>query len=186
MNLQTMRRFITVNEYHQMGETGIFKEDEHLELIDGEIINMTPIGFRHASCVDRLNELFVTHLSGKAIVRVQNPVYLNEYSELEPDIAITKRYEKAYITKHPEPKDIYLIVEVADTSINFDREVKVPLYAKAGIIEVWLVDLNENSIEIYQKPVNEKYCAICKKYGAEIVSPLSFPDYKITINKLLC
>ena len=185
MNLQTMRRFITVNEYHSMGERGIFKENEHLELIDGEIINMTPIGFRHANCVDRLNEFFVTHLTGKAIVRVQNPVYLNEYSELEPDIAITKRYEKAYITKHPEPKDIYLIVEVADTSINFDREIKVPLYAKAGIIEVWLVDLNEDCVEVYQEPVHEKYRAIYKKYDSEIISPLSFPDFKIAINKLI-
>lgn len=185
MNLQTMRRFITVDEYHQMGETGIFKEDEHLELIDGEIVKMTPIGSRHASCVDRLNEFFVTLLTGRAIVRVQNPIYLSEHSELEPDIAITKRYEKAYITKHPEPKDIYLIVEVADTSINFDREVKIPLYAKAGIIEVWLVDLNEDCVEIYQKPAHDKYHIIYKKYGAETISPLSFPDYKITLNELI-
>lgn len=181
MNLQIMRRLITVEEYHQMIEAGILGEDEHVELIDGEIIKMAAIGSPHASCVDRLNEFFITRLPGRATVRIQNPVCLGEHSEPEPDLAIVHRYEKGYIERHPNPDEVYLIIEVADSSLEFDREIKLPLYAKAGIPEVWVVDLPGECIEIYQEPSPFGYGLMRKKRGSDAISPLAFPDISVPI-----
>ncbi len=111
MVLQTIRRQITVVEYHRMGEAGIFNDNERLELIDGEIVKMTPIGSRHAHCVNRMTEFLITHLGNRAMVSIQNPVCLGKHSEPQPDIAIIKRSEREYITRHPDVSDVYLIIE---------------------------------------------------------------------------
>lgn len=185
MNLQTMRRLISVEEYYQMGEAGIFEEAERLELIEGDIFMMSPIGSPHASCVDRLAEFFITRLSGRATVRIQNPVRMGEHSEPEPDLAIVHRDEKAYMERHPNPDEVYLIIEVADSSIEFDREIKLPLYAKAGIPEVWVVDLPGECIEIYQEPSPFGYGLMRKKRGSDAIFPLAFPDISVPIEWVL-
>ncbi len=182
MVIQTIHRQITVEEYHRMGDVGILHDDERLELIDGEIIKMTPIGSRHAYCVNRMTEFLVTRLGSRAIVSTQNPVCLGKFSEPQPDIAIIKRSERKYMTRHPDASDVYLIIEFADSSINFDRDVKLPAYAKAGIYEVWIIDLVSECIEIYQEPATSGYKKMNKNKGSDTFAPSSFPDITIAAN----
>jgi len=152
----TQRRF-TVDEYYRMGEAGVFDENDRVELLDGHIYAMSPIGSEHASCVDRLTRLFVLRAGNDAIVRVQNPVRLADDSEPEPDLALLAPRDDAYAAEHPGPEAVMLVVEVADTSLAFDREVKLPLYADAGIPEVWLVDLASGEMHVFRRPASDGY-----------------------------
>ncbi len=140
--MATRYRF-TVEDYHKMAEVDILGEDDRVELIDGEIIEMAPIGRLHAVCVVRLTDLFGETLRRRAIVWAQNPIGLGERSEPQPDLALLRWRPNFYADADPRPEDVLLIIEVADTSLAYDRDIKVPLYARAGIPEVWLVDLNE-------------------------------------------
>ena len=148
---EKQRRF-TVEEYHMMGDAGIFNEGGRVELIDGLIISMSPIGDSHVDCVNRLNRLFTSRFytsdEPPAIVSVQNPARLNKYSEPQPDLVLI-RPNRAGV---PEPEDVLLLVEVAMASLSFDREIKVPRYAAAGIPEAWVVALEEDHVEVYRKP----------------------------------
>jgi Uma2 family endonuclease len=157
MSVQVVKRLFTVTEYYQMAQAGIFSEDDHVELLEGEIIQMSPIGSRHAACVDRLTRLFSERVGRQAIVRVQNPVRLSDYSEPQPDIALLKPRVDFYSSEHPKPEDVLLLVEVCETSADFDRRAKLPLYAQAGIPEVWLIDLAQEQIEVYRAPVAQGY-----------------------------
>ncbi len=178
MNIQPKLRYITTNEYSRMGELGIFKEDERIELIEGEIFEMTPIGIKHVNCVNRLTEYFVKNIPDSVMVSIQNPIYLGEYSEPQPDILLIRRKE---YYKLPNPDDIFLIIEVAESSVDYDRETKIPLYAKSGIKEVWLIDLNNKCIEIYQEPSSFGYDSISEKYSSDNISPLTFPEIKVDV-----
>jgi Uma2 family endonuclease len=181
MSIQMMRRTVMVEEYHRMGEAGIFREDERIELINGDIIKMTPIGSRHASCVKRLNQYFTVNLKEKALVSVQDPLQLDECSEVQPDVALLHPEESAYLHHHPTPQDVYLIVEVSDGSLSFGRDVKLQLYAKTGIIGVWLVDLLSGCIEMYQEPSSFGYGLMRKKRGSDVISPSMFPAISIAV-----
>lgn len=152
----TKRRF-TVTEYYQMAQAGILSEDDRVELLEGEIFEMGPISSRHASCVMRLNYLLQARVQGHAIVSVQNPVRLSDYSEPQPDLAVLKFRADFYSAEHPTSEDVLLLIEVCETSAEFDRHVKLPLYAKAGIPEVWLVDLTQEQIEVYRAPSERGY-----------------------------
>lgn len=157
MAIQITKRLFTVTEYYQMAQAGIFSEDDRVELLEGEIFKMSPISSRHASCVSRLNHLLQSRLQGRAIVSVQNPVRLSEYSEPQPDIAVLRFCADFYSAEHPKPEDVLLLIEVCETSAEFDRRVKLPLYAKAGIPEVWLVDFTLGQIEVYRAPSAQGY-----------------------------
>src|SRR5207249_12204402 len=122
------RRLFTVEEYHRIGQAGVFTEDERIELLAGEIVVMTPIGSRHASCVSRLNRLFSRHLGDDFLVRIQDPVQLDDYSEPEPDVVVVKARADFYHDAHPRSSDVVLLIEVADTSAGSDRAEKIPLY----------------------------------------------------------
>lgn len=165
------RRF-SVTEYERMAEAGILGAAERTELINGDIFYMSPAGSRHAACIDRLNLWFVQNLSPEAIVRVQNPVYLDAYSQLEPDIALLKPRADFYADCHPRPGDIQLIVEIADSSLAYDSQVKLPLYASAGIPEVWILNLRQSRAEIYTEPLKREYLSR-KKFpaGSTLISP---------------
>jgi Uma2 family endonuclease len=156
MSIQVSKRLITAEEYHKMAEVGILQE-RGLELIDGEIIKMTPIGSRHLSCVNLLNEILSEKLGRKVIISIQNPVRLNEYTEPEPDISILKRTEDRYANQLPSAEDVLLVIEVADSSVDYDRNVKLPLYAESGIPEYWLINLDQKEIEAYRKPLGNAY-----------------------------
>jgi Uma2 family endonuclease len=176
------RHKLTVDHYHKMAETGILTALDRVELIEGELIDMAPIGSRHATRVDYLNRLLVKQVSDDHLVRVQNPVRLGKHSEPEPDIAIVhnRRYSKA----HPIPKDVLLLIEVADTTVQYDREIKVPLYARHHIPEVWLLDLPKGCLEIYLQPGKKGYRQILLPDPDETISPSLVPEVSVRIAEL--
>ncbi len=173
----------TVADYYRMAETGILPRDARVELIEGTIFDRAPIGISHASVVDRLGHLLTQATAGKAIVRVQNPVRLNTFSEPQPDLALLRWREDFYSGAHPGPEDILLIVEVADTSLRYDRTRKLPLYARAGIGEVWLIDLAGKCIERHLEPGADGYTAVTTIEGH--VAPRGLPACEIDLAGLV-
>ncbi|NER01580.1 MAG: Uma2 family endonuclease [Okeania sp. SIO3C4] len=143
MSVELKRRQFTVKEYDLMVEAGILKNDDKVELIAGEIIQMAPMGLCHASCLRRLNRIINKLLYSKVIIDTQIPIQLNDESEPEPDLILLQLRDDFYEKKHPQPEDIFLLVEVADSTIKYDREIKIPLYAENGISEAWLIDINQ-------------------------------------------
>ena len=171
MSVQFQKHYFNVDEYYRMAQAGIFSENDRVELIDGEIIEMSPIGSLHAGCVDVLNSLLAQKVGRAAIVRVQGPIRINEYSEPEPDIALLKLRGDFYRHSHPTPADVLLVIEVTDTSLEYDRTVKLPLYARAGIPEAWLVILPKHVIEVHTEPKNGEYQKVQRlKRGNTLVS----------------
>jgi Uma2 family endonuclease len=164
MSVEIARRSSTVDEFERMGEAGIFHPDDRLELIEGEIVEMSPIGSPHAACVDALALLFSEIARRRFIVRVQSPIRLNDFSEPQPDVTLLRWRDDFYRGAHPTPADVLLVVEVADTTVETDRKVKVPLYARAGIPEAWIVNLPGERIEIYSDPEGKTYRQI-KRFG---------------------
>lgn len=168
----------TVSDYYRMAAAGVLSESDRVELIDGEVIDMAPIGSRHAYLVDRLAAAFRRNGS-ECLVRVQNPVRLDEYNEPQPDIALLK--DKSYMDAHPTAEDVFLIVEVSDTTSEYDRDVKLSLYARHGIPEVWLVDVNARELTVYREPAEGQYRLIRKPTATEAVSPVVMPGVVITL-----
>lgn len=144
----TTHRF-TVGEYRRMGETGIFQPDARVELVEGEIVEMSPIGKRHAACVARLTRALTFSLNLVALVWAQNPVELGDYSEPQPDLTLLKPRDDFYENAKPRPEDVLAVIEVSDTTLEYDRRVKVPLYARAGIPEVWIINLVDERVEMF-------------------------------------
>jgi Uma2 family endonuclease len=151
------RRQITVDEYYRMAEVGLIGPDERVELIEGEIIDMAPIGYDHASFVNQLTSLLVKAVQDKGVVSVQNPVRLSNRSEPEPDFAVLKPRADFYRKQHPNAADVLLIIEVSNTSERYDREIKLPLYASHGIPEVWIISIEHKTVSIYRSPTGDRY-----------------------------
>ena len=164
---------------------GVLSEDDRVELIEGEIVEMNPIGSRHAACVGRLTEFLGRLAAGEAIVWVQNPVQLNDYSEPLPDIALLKRRDDFYAQANPRPSDVMLIIEVADSSVEYDRDIKIPLYARAAITEVWLINLPKETIEIYTQPIGDAYREIRIVKRGESLAAKSIPSLIINADVIL-
>lgn len=185
MSVQIAKHWFTVKEYDRMGETGIFAKGERVELIEGEILEMSPIGKRHAACVGRLNEIFGRQLAGKVIVWVQSPIQLNDYSEPQPDVVLLKRRDDFYEHAHPTPADVLLLVEVSDTTLEYDRQIKVPLYARSGVPEVWLVNLQEEQLEAYAQPAGGVYQQSVRAVRGEEISAQVATGLNVSVNELL-
>ena len=185
MPVQLLRRRFTVYDYHRMGQVGILGEDDRLELLEGEIVEMAPIGSRHQATVDRLNEIFTGHLADVAIVRVQGPVRLDEDSEPQPDLILLRRRSDFYASAHPGPQDVLLLVEVSDTSTEYDREVKLPLYARHGIAEVWLVGLESEVVEVFRGPTAQGYQETSQLGRGQGLSPEAFPQAQLAVDEVL-
>lgn len=185
MSVQILRKKFTVGQYHQMIESGILTERDRVELLQGEIIEMSPIGMQHAACVDRLNELLVRELGSRAIVGVQNPIQLSTRSEPQPDFAILQRRPDFYASGHPQPRDVFALIEVSDTTIEFDRTVKVPIYAKDNIAEVWIVDLNAESVQIHRDPSDTGYRQLQTFRRGQMIAFQAFTDIQFTVDQLL-
>jgi Uma2 family endonuclease len=178
------RRRFTVDEYHRMGRAGILHEDDRVELIEGEIVEMAPIGDRHAACVNDLNEAFLTRLAGRAIVSVQNPVRLSSGSEPQPDLLILRPRADRYRHGLPTPDDVLLLVEVSDTTLAYDRGIKLRLYALAGIPEVWIWDLKRRRVLVFRGPDGAAYRET-RVVTSGSVSPAAFPDLGIRLDDIL-
>jgi Uma2 family endonuclease len=180
-----LKRLFTVKEYYQMFESGLFADGDRVELIRGEIIKMSPIGRRHAACVDRCNYTFAHKLGTKVIIRIQNPLALDNTSEPEPDVMVLNYKNDFYRSGHPQPTDVLLLIEVADSTIDSDRQLKIPVYAEDGITEVWLIDINSDCIEVYRYPTERGYQDIQKFYRGQNLSVLAFPDISIAVDEIL-
>ena len=178
------RRF-TADEYQRMGEAGILGEDDRVELIDGEIVTMSPIGSPHSAAVDRITQRLILRLGERAIVRVQSPVRLDTYSEPQPDITVLRARDDFYRSAHPHASDVLLVIEVAETSLRYDREVKAPLYARAGIVEYWLVDLSGGTVTCHASPQNGSFRDVAVHRPGESVSPRSLPGVAIAVDDLI-
>ena len=184
-SVQVNRRSFTVAEYERMGQFGIFSEDARVELVCGEIIDMSPIGERHAACVDFLTQLITLRLRRSVIVRVQNPVQLDDYSEPQPDITVLKPREDFYRHAHPRPEDVLVVIEVSDSTLELDRMVKIPLYAAAGIPEAWLVNLPEERIEVYSDPVGGEYQTVRSYTRGKRLQSHTLAALRVSVSKVL-
>lgn len=180
--VERARRLFTIDEYEQMVEKGILRRDERVELIDGEIIEMSPIGDPHASCVANLNQELVLRVDRRAVVWPQGPVRIPKWSMPQPDIALLRL--RTYRTAGPEPADVMLVVEVSDTTLRFDRTRKLRLYARAGIQDYWIADTNAMAVELYRDPGGEAYRDRLVVSSDGTVSPLAFPDVVIRVADL--
>jgi Uma2 family endonuclease len=181
VEVEIPRRLFTVAEYHRMAEVGIFRPDERIELIEGEIIQMSPIGPRHAGCVINANRLFITRLGDRAVVSPQNPVVIQPRSEPQPDLLLLRPRAVSYSREHPIPEDVLLAVEVAETTVRFDRLVKARLYARAGIAEFWLLLTMDGTVEVYRAPGPDGYTSVTQRGSGQVASPLAFPDVGFTV-----
>jgi Uma2 family endonuclease len=171
----------TVAEYHRMAEVGILGEDSRVELIRGQIVDKAPIGAPHLGMVNRLTRLLPGVLAGRGILSVQNPVRLDDGSEPEPDVVVLRPRADDYATATPCPPDVLLLMEVADTSLDDDREIKVPLYAENGIAECWIVNLLDRVVEVYREPRNGRYADIRRIGPGEILDIALLPGAALSV-----
>jgi Uma2 family endonuclease len=178
--VNTQVRQLNSVEYYQMMESGIIREGERVELILGQIFTMAAKGTRHTLCTRKLFKQLLSLIDNRADVQSQDPITLPNNSEPEPDIVIARLRSDDYVNSHPSPADIILVIEVADSSIKFDRDTKAPLYAAAGISEYWIVNLIDDRLEIYRQPSDSIYTSI------QIVTPpqsISLPEFtEISLN----
>jgi Uma2 family endonuclease len=181
VEVELPRRLFTVEEYHRMAEAGILGEDERVELIEGEIIQMAPIGPRHAGCVINATRLFITRLGDRAVVSPQNPVVIRPRSEPQPDLVLLRQRAVSYSRELPASQDVLLAVEVAETTVRLDRLVKARLYARAAIPEFWLCLARDGAIEVYRGPSVDGYAGVTLHSPGQAVSPLAFPDVSFAV-----
>jgi Uma2 family endonuclease len=179
------RRLFTVDEYHRMGDAGVFGPEDRVELLDGEIIEMSPIGSAHAGCVNALASLLGERLRKQAIVAVQNPFVLGRFSEPQPDLCLLRPRADFYRRSHPEPGDIFLVVEVAAASLPYDRGRKRPAYAAGGVPELWIVDLAGEAVLVHRRPAGRAYRLSARYRRGGAVAPLAFPDCRIAVADIL-
>ncbi|MEP7359059.1 MAG: Uma2 family endonuclease [Anaerolineales bacterium] len=183
-SIQIERKLFTVDEYEQMIAAGVLHEDERLELIEGDILTMSPIGGLHVRVVNTLNRLFVQRLADQAVVSVQNPVRLAN-SEPQPDLAILRPEVNEDAPAVPSASDVYLLIEVSDTTATYDRTVKVPLYAREGIRETWLLDLSAGVIEVYRGAGSAGYKTKESFAAGDTVFLQALPDVRLTVDEIL-
>jgi len=185
MESEVAKKLFTVDEYQRMGEAGIFHPEARLELIEGEIIEMRPVGNRHMACVNRANALFSARLAGKVMVSVQNAVRLSRYTEPQPDILLARPRDDYYANKRISPEDTLLVIEISDTTVRYDRNRKMPLYAKSGVSELWIENLQEDVILVYRKPSPETYATSLAYDRGESISLQAFPEVLFKVDELL-
>jgi Uma2 family endonuclease len=204
MAAKVVRRLFTVEEYYKMAKAGILhkydrveliegeivkagivQKDDRVELIEEEIVEVSAIGSRHAGCVKHLNWTFSDKFRGRVVIGVQDPVRLGGHTEPEPDITLLIPRPDYYRNAHPMPEEVLLLIEVADTSQDYDRDVKAPLYARYGIAEYWLIDLEEERIEVYRSPSPEGYQEVRIVERGESLYLQAFPDMALTVDEIM-
>jgi Uma2 family endonuclease len=178
------RHAISAEEYLRMGEAGVFAPEARLELIEGEIIEMAPIGSPHAGTVMILNRLLGRAAGDSAIVLVQSPLILGDRSVPQPDLALLRPRVDSYTRSHPSAADVLLVIEVADTTLAFDVETKIPLYARAGVVEAWVVDLQERALRVFRDPGASGYRTRFAASGDEKVAATLLPQVAVTASAL--
>lgn len=180
----TRRRF-TVAEYYAMADIGILAENDRVELLEGDLIVMPPIGDWHAACVDRFTNTLPPQLQGRAVVRVQGPTRLNYRSEPQPDVMLLRWRDDFYQGGHPGPDDVLLLIEIADTSVDYDRGAKLSAYARAGIPEVWIVTRQDRRIEAHTVPAESEYANVRHAGPGASIAPEAFPDVILEVDRVV-
>lgn len=185
MQIEAAKKLFTVDEYYRMAEVGILTQDDRVELIDGEIIKMCPISNRHLGCVNGASELFTVAFQGRAVVSVQNPLRLSNYTEPQPDIVVLKPRKDSYRSKRPEAEDVLLVVEVSDTTFSYDRKVKLPRYAISGVPEVWIENLENDLLLVFRDPAGDTYQTCITLHRGDSISMAVFPDVVFKVEDFL-
>jgi Uma2 family endonuclease len=180
-----IKKRFTADEYQRMGETGILGPEDRVELIDGEVLTMTPIGPRHSACVSRATHAFVKAVGDDAIVLPQGSVRLDRYNEPEPDLALLRPRADFYASRHAGPDDILLVIEIAASSIAYDRDLKARIYAEAGVVEYWIADLNDNVVLRYSSPERGRYARVERCHRGQSIAPILLPTCAIDVDVLL-
>jgi Uma2 family endonuclease len=180
-----MRRRFTLEDLERMVEAGIISVDERVELIGGEVVEMMAIGHRHAACVKRLNRIFSLGLGERVVVGVQDPVRLQAVEGPQPDLTIALPRADFYASGHPTPEDILLLIEVSDSSLPYDRATKVPLYARHGVRELWLVDLSAEVVEVHRRPTREGYTEARQLRRGDSIAPEALSEFRVTVEAIL-
>jgi Uma2 family endonuclease len=177
------RRLLTVDEYHRMGEAGILTDDNRVELIEGQLVAMAPICSEHAATANALTRLLVLAVGDRGIVSVGNPIRLNRHSEPQPDFSVLKPRDD-YRKTLPRPEDTMLAVEVANTSLEYDRKVKLALYARGGIPEVWIVNLAAEEVEVHRSPVADNYTSFTRAGRSDDLTIEALPGVLIPVVRI--
>ena len=180
----TLRKW-TVKEYHKLGEIGIFNPEERLELIEGNIIKISAKGTVHASATRRTATLLHNLVGNQAAVYNKSPIALDDDSEPEPDIAVVRIDPFDYATHHPTPSEVYLIIEVADSSLTFDREIKAKIYARSGIADYWVLNVGSRQLHVFREPAVDGYQSEVILGETASISPIEFPAFNIAIQAML-
>jgi Uma2 family endonuclease len=178
---QPHRHRFSVQEYYQLAEAGIFNEDSRVELIEGEIIDMPPIGALHSGWTTRLNGFFARLVPTTIGIQVQNPIHLDDGNEPQPDLALLAPREQSYLEAHPRAEDVLLLIEVADSSLGYDHDVKIPLYGRHGVAESWLFDAQNHSLIIYRHPSENGYREIYRPRMDERIALSALPDVTVDL-----
>jgi Uma2 family endonuclease len=181
-------RLFTVDEYYRMAEVGILRPDERVELIEGVVVQMPPIGPDHAGSVDSLNETFGDRLRPRVRVRVQNPIRLDGMAEPEPDITLLRPESERrlpYRSSHPTLEDLFLVVEVSDSTLAYDLGEKAAMYSRAGVPDLWIIDVNGDRIVVHREPTADGYASVTPVERGMTISPLAFPDVEFTADEVL-
>jgi Uma2 family endonuclease len=184
MPVPAQHRF-SVKDYYRMAETGVLRPDARVELLEGKIIDTSPIGPFHGGLVGRLTRLFIELSKDRWLVWPQNPLRLDDHSEPEPDLMLLKPAADDYTNRHPQPEDVFLLIEVSDTTLAYDREEKLPAYGRAGIPEVWIVNLQDLAVEVYREPHFTGYGSKAVLRAGDHAKPQAFPDVTVNVTELL-
>jgi Uma2 family endonuclease len=185
MRIEVEKKRFTVHEYHRMCETGIIGFEERTELIDGEIIKMTSPSTRHVACANRANSFFSETFGRRAIVSIQNPLFLNLYNEPQPDVVVLKPQADFYKSTRFTPEHVFFVVEISESSLAFDRKVKLPRYADCGTPELWIEDLKHDVLLVFRDLEAASYKTSLTLHRGEFISPLAFPDARFKVEDLL-
>ena len=185
MGTDVTKRLFTVEEFNKMAEADILHAYDRVELIDGEIIQMSPIGYRHTVCTDRANTVFIETLGRRAVVSIQNGLPLSDRTEPQPDVVVYKPSADFYAARRRTAGDVLFLVEVSDSTLSLDQKVKLPRFAAAGIPEVWIEDLQHDLLFVYREPRGETYDTVLTLRPGDSVSPAAFPDVKFSVQELL-
>jgi Uma2 family endonuclease len=179
------RHKLDVSQYHRMGEMGVFEGNERVELIEGEIVEMAPIGSGHAGTTNVLARSLFVAVADRAVVAVGNPVHLDRYNEPQPDFALLRPRADSYRDTHPTAADTLLLIEVAESSLRYDRKVKLPLYARHGVPEVWIVVLERGTVEVCRAPGKEGYAAVSWLGAGDVLEPVLLPGVRIAVADII-
>jgi Uma2 family endonuclease len=179
------KKLFTVDEYHRMVDAGILREGDRVELINGEVLTMSPIGLGHMAALDRATRLFVTRLGESAIVRVGGSVRLDSFNEPQPDLVVLRAKEDFYLSGAAAIADIYLIVEVSDSSLRFDLAVKAGLYAERGIVEYWVVDVESDVLIAHSEPSSNSFRTVHHYHRGDVITPSLLPTCRMEVSSLL-